>query len=235
MRSRIARRFGLTFSATKSTSSRPRPRLEAVESRLLLSAYTLSTVATFVGKNGADPVSALVADTNGNLYGTTAEGGASNLGTVFEIAKGSNAITTLASFGGEELQHGGATPQAGVTLDAAGNLYGTTQFGGANGAGTVFEIVKGSNALTTLVSLTSADGTSPSAPLTVDASGNLYGTTSGSTIPSTRYGTVFEIAKGSTALTVLAAFNGTDGANSHSPLTLDAEPNLYDSSEGPPR
>jgi uncharacterized repeat protein (TIGR03803 family) len=62
-------------------------------------------------------------DSSGNLYGTTAEGGASNDGTVFELASGSGTITTLASFNGTN----GATSLAGLIMDSSGNLYGTTE------------------------------------------------------------------------------------------------------------
>ena len=65
-------------------------------------------------------------DAAGNLFGTTADGGANGFGTIFEIAKGSNAITTLASFNGAN----GKSPLGGVTFDTAGNLYGTTYWGG---------------------------------------------------------------------------------------------------------
>ena len=79
-------------------------------------------------------------DSSGNLYGTTGQGGASGDGTVFELAKGSSTITTLASFNGSD----GDNPRAGLIMDSSGNLYGTTRDGGANGYGTVFELAKGS-------------------------------------------------------------------------------------------
>ncbi len=67
-------------------------------------------------------------DSSGNLYGTTDEGGADNDGTVFELAKGSGTITTLASFNGSN----GENPVAGLIMDSSGNLYGTTAYGGAD-------------------------------------------------------------------------------------------------------
>ena len=68
-------------------------------------------------------------DSSGNLYGTTERGGTSNDGTVFEVAEGSGTITTLASFNGTN----GADPEGGLIMDGSGNLYGTTEYGGAHG------------------------------------------------------------------------------------------------------
>ncbi len=71
----------------------------------------------------------LVMDSSGNLYGTASQLGASNDGTVFELAQGSGTITSLASFNGTD----GAYPVAGLIMDSSGNLYGTTYYGGASG------------------------------------------------------------------------------------------------------
>src|SRR5206468_9876302 len=133
--------------------------------------------------NGAVPKGALVMDANGNLYGTASSGGTSNDGTVFELQKGSNTITALASFNGGN----GSAPQAGLTIDAGGNLYGTTS-SGYGGNGTVFEVPAGANAIVTLAPL---NGVGESC-VTLDSTGNIYGTT----IFGGKNGTgeVFEIA-----------------------------------------
>ena len=84
-----------------------------------------ATLATFNGTNGANPYAGLIADAAGNLFGTTAFGGTSGYGTVFEIAKTDStygAPATLATFNGTN----GANPYAGLIADAAGNLFGTT-------------------------------------------------------------------------------------------------------------
>ena len=196
--------------------------MEAMESRVLLSAYALSQAAYLgVNASGADPRSTLVADSSGNLYGTAAGGGSFGAGNVFEIAKGSTAITTLVSF---DYAHG-ARPDAGVVFDGSGNLYGTTSSGGSYDDGTVFEIARGSNSLTTIASLNGADGQDPEAAVTLDASGNLYGTAQDG--GSNGDGTVFEIANGSNAITVIASFAQTNGAHPVAPVTLDASGNLY--------
>jgi uncharacterized repeat protein (TIGR03803 family) len=188
---------------------------------LLKGSGTITTLASFGATSGANPAGALVMDGSGNLYGTTLTGGAPNTGTVFELAKGSATITTLATFNGAN----GADPSAGLLRDAGGNLYGTTYGGGSSGYGTVFEVAQGSGAVSTLASFNATKGNLPQAGLIVDANGNLYGTTSGG--GAFNDGTVFEVAAGTGTVTVLASFNGTDGAVPAGALVIDALGNLY--------
>jgi uncharacterized repeat protein (TIGR03803 family) len=104
---------------------------------------TITTVVSFNGNNGAHPVAGLIVDTSDDLFGTTQSGGAHNQGTVFELAHGSNTITTLGSFGGSD--HAGG-PCGDLLLDHSGNLFGTTQIGGAvPGCGTVFDFIPQAN------------------------------------------------------------------------------------------
>jgi uncharacterized repeat protein (TIGR03803 family) len=183
---------------------------------------TITTLASFDGTDGWGPLGALIIDSSGNLYGTTAYGGpGSSSGTIFELAKGSSTITTLASFNDSD----GAYPFAGLIMDASGNLYGTTRYGGLAGDGTVFELAQGSGTITTLASFNGANGANPDAPLTMDSSGNLYGTTvygggSGA-------GTVFEIVQGSGTITTLVSFNSTDGYGPSAAVIMDSGGNLY--------
>ena len=104
-------------------------------------ASTPTTLVSFNGANGADLTASLIADAAGNLFGTTLQGGMNGAGTVFEVAKVDDTYastpTTLVSFNGAN----GTGPLAGLTADAAGNLFGTTARGGTNGDGTVFELV----------------------------------------------------------------------------------------------
>jgi uncharacterized repeat protein (TIGR03803 family) len=144
------------------------------------------------GADGANPEGKLITF-GGNLYGTTTAGGAHNAGTVYEVTvKGKETI--LYSFTGKT---DGAKPIAGLTVDKAGNLYGTTTAGGANGNGAVFElaiptVAGGAWTEKVLYSFgTGTDGADPVAGVTFDASGNLYGTTSAGGTYS--YGTVFEL------------------------------------------
>jgi uncharacterized repeat protein (TIGR01451 family) len=189
--------------------------------------YTPHTLAPFNGANGANPFGTLVLDGGGNLYGTTEVGGPNGDGTVFEVAAGSNTITTLASFNGGN----GANPQDGLVLDGSGNLYGTTEHGGANPGdnGTVFEIKAGSNTIITLASFNGGNGAFPQyGTLALDGSGNLYGTTVNG--GASDQGTLFEVAKGSHTITDLASFTGPGAGNGGNPragLVLDGSGNLF--------
>jgi uncharacterized repeat protein (TIGR03803 family) len=143
------------------------------------------------GSDGGLPVAGLIADSSGNLYGTASEGGASGLGVVFKLTPGGTE-TVLHSFtGGSD----GKNPGAGLIADSSGNLYGTTQFGGASNAGVVFKLSPGGTE-TVLYSFTGgSDGSEPFAGLIADSSGNLYGTTGkGGVGASPGNGVVFKLA-----------------------------------------
>ncbi len=169
------------------------------------------TLASFNGTDGESPGAGLVQATNGDLYGTTFFGGASGAGAVFKITP-SGTLTTLYSFCSQSACTDGQYTYAGLVQAANGDLYGTTPFGGASGAGTVFRITLGGT-LTTLYSFCSqsgcADGYEPIAGLVQAANGELYGTTyfggaSGA-------GTVFKITPSGTLTTLYSSFS--DGQN----------------------
>jgi uncharacterized repeat protein (TIGR03803 family) len=134
----------------------------------------------------------------------------------------------------------GATPLAGLTPDTAGNLYGTTSSGGTHGYGTVFELSPGTGSAWTEKTLysfgaTGADATNPGAGLTIDSSGNLYGTTAGGGIYD--YGTVFELSKGTGGTwteKVLSNFGNYYGAGTQpeAGLIIDGKGNLYGTTGG---
>ncbi len=184
---------------------------------------------SFTGNtDGAGPSAGLVQDAQGNLYGTTNQGGANDYGTVFEVDTSSNE-TVLYSFCSQAGCVDGAGPSAGLVQDAQGNLYGTTNQGGANGYGTVFKLDTSDNE-TVLYSFCSqtgcADGEGPLSNLIMDAQGNLYGTTNEG--GANGYGTVFKVdASGNE--TVLYSFTGIvgDGSNPSAGLMMDAQGNLY--------
>jgi uncharacterized repeat protein (TIGR03803 family) len=151
------------------------------------------------GKNACEPYANLVFDAAGNLYGTTIYGGLyQNAGTVFQLAPGTEGHWTekvLHSFGSDK---GGYFPVAGLIFDKAGNLYGTTWYGGHYGLGNVFELKQGTNGKWTDTVLRSLGhgntGRDPFAGVILDGHGNLYGTTYGGGIfHSGCCGTVFEI------------------------------------------
>src|SRR4051812_2767270 len=114
--------FSRTPGARRPTPTR-RPRkvrlqAERLEDRRVPS---ITTLASFSGANGAGPYAAPIVDSHGNLFGTTSNGGPFDKGTVYEVAAGSNTITTLASFNGSN----SANPWGGLVADSRGNLFGT--------------------------------------------------------------------------------------------------------------
>jgi uncharacterized repeat protein (TIGR03803 family) len=182
------------------------------------------TLYSFTGSDGANPSAGLIADPAGNLYGTTAGGGASGQGTVFQLDPSGN-LTVLYSFTGGDGSH----PRAVLIADAAGNLYGTTISGGAQDAGTVFQRTP-SGTLNVLYSFTGgSDGALPWAGMIADAAGNLYGTTYGG--GASGQGTVFQLDPSGT-LTVLYSFTGGNDASPWGGLIADAAGNLYGTTEG---
>ena len=96
---------------------------------------------SFSDADGAYPIGGVVADASGNLYGTTSAGGAANAGVVYKLDTSANYNVLYNFTGGAD----GNDPQAGVVLDALGNLYGTTLSGGASGLGVVFKLDTGGN------------------------------------------------------------------------------------------
>jgi uncharacterized repeat protein (TIGR03803 family) len=180
------------------------------------------------GSDGGPPVGSLVQDKAGNLYGTTFLGGDSNYGcadgcgTVFKVTKSGTETVLYRFTGGTD----GGFPEAGLIL-SGNTLYGTTYCGGSGGGsdcdtgnGVVFEVNIKSGAETVLYTFTgAADGANPQAGLVRDKRGNLYGTTEYG--GSSNYGTVFEVVPKSKEETVLHSFDGGDGANPLSGLTLN--------------
>ena len=142
-------------------------------------AQTLTTLHSFDNTDGANPFAGLVQASDGNFYGTTYSGGASNNGVVFKITP-SGTVVWVYSFCSQPNCADGALPVGGLIQYTDGNLYGTTGYGGANNRGTVFKITP-SGALTTLYSFCNleacADGSQPYAGLVVGTDGNFYGTT----------------------------------------------------------
>ena len=129
-------------------------------------------------RDGYYPHSDLVMDKNGNLYGTTYKGGANGEGVVYEVSP-SGIETVLYSFCAQAGCKDGSSPEAGLVLDAKGNLYGTTYSGGGpKKRGTVFEVSpSGTETVLHSFNAKGTDGYNPSASLVMDAKGNLYGTT----------------------------------------------------------
>ncbi|HEX4086315.1 MAG TPA: choice-of-anchor tandem repeat GloVer-containing protein [Chthoniobacteraceae bacterium] len=180
--------FGTVFQVTQSGS------------------YT--SIASLDGTtDGANPMGALLAGTDGALYGTASADGAASAGTVFQlIGSGTSwTISPLYTFGGGS---DGSTPYAGLYTGSDGNLYGTTEAGGAQGVGTIFNIST-SGSYQSLYSFTGgSDGGNPYAPLIQGTDGNFYGTTE--TDGTGGSGTVFQYVATSAAggtVNTLYSFN----------------------------
>ncbi len=199
------------------------------------SGYIESVIYTFLGgTDGGNPVAGLIADTKGNLYGTTTLGGSSNCtggcGTVFELTPAGSVYneTILYSFQGPLSGPDGAGPATNLIVDKKGNLYGTTVYGGSAGAGTVFELLRGKAAFSLRRSSdvsysekilynfkSGTDGAMPESCVVMDNKGNLHGTTYGGGASS--LGTVYVLAGSSHGWkeSITHSFSGgtTDGAN----------------------
>jgi uncharacterized repeat protein (TIGR03803 family) len=187
-----------------------------------LRAQNLTVLYSFAGKtDGGTPLSSLVRDQYGNLYGTTQAGGSSGNGTVFKL-NGKGVEKVLHEFGGGS---DGSSPEAGLVRDSQGNLYGTTAGGGTGGTGTVFKI---SNAgqYSVLYSFAGGnDGAVPQAPLFY-LSGELYGTTAQG--GAKQLGTAFQVNATTGGETWSYSFAGDpDGANPHAGLIAGTSGNLY--------
>jgi uncharacterized repeat protein (TIGR03803 family) len=185
-------------------------------------AQSYKILYTFTGgADGKYPEAGLIRDTDGNLYSTTVQGGASRYGTVFKLDK--NGQTVVHSFTGAGAD--GLYPQAGMIRDSAGNLYGTTADGGTYFSGTVFKLEQAGTE-TTLYSFTGgSDGAYPYAGLIQDRAGNLYGTTEWG--GNYGFGTVFKLEQGGTETILYSFTGGSDGAQPLAGLIRDPAGNLY--------
>ncbi len=190
-------------------------------------AGNLITLANFNGLNGSQPAAGVTLDGQGNIFGTTLYGGASNDGTLFEINHATGALTTLVNFNGTN----GQDPSGNLTFDAQGNLYGTSS-GGAFNRGTLFEINHATGALSTLFNFNGANGFSPAGDLVVDGQGNIFGAAAGGGPGGG--GMVFEFNHASGTLSTLVNFSigGAIGYNPLVGITRDGQGNLYGSTYG---
>jgi uncharacterized repeat protein (TIGR03803 family) len=187
------------------------------------------------GKDGAvGSLGLLLFDAAGNLYGVTEIGGTNGAGAVYKLSptpSGGWKTTVLYDFKG---MPDAANPYGGLILDAAGNLYGTTYFGGTSGMGAVFQLIPGPNGTwqeNVLYSFQGGtDGSLPTTTLVFNAAGSLYGTTSTGGRPSCDCGTVFKLtlSHGNWKERIVHLFGkGRDGSSPNYGLTFDQAGNLY--------
>ncbi len=205
---------------------------------------TLTTLYNFCPQrvncvDGVFPKGRLVQGTDGNLYGTTSQGGVNcphlaGCGTVFKVTP-AGILTTLYNFCNRPGCIDGSTPYAGLIQANDGNFYGTTTVGGSSGnclggCGTIFKMTP-SGALTTLHSFDYSDGVGPVAALIQAADGNFYGTTAGEQLGDICFpcGTVFKLTSGGT-LTTLQSFSG--GYQAYAGLVQGSDGNFYGTTVG---
>jgi uncharacterized repeat protein (TIGR03803 family) len=176
---------------------------------------------------GAFPYAGVINDSAGNLYGTANSGGPANAGVVYKIDTAGRQTVLYSFTGGSD----GGNPYGGVVRDAAGNLYGTTVYGGAASSGVVFKIDPSGHETVLYTFSGGADGAYPYAGVIRDSAGNLYGTTCYGGSVGYGYGVVFKLdATGH--LTVLHSFPSTDGdtpdgENPYAGVIRDSAGNLY--------
>ncbi len=200
------------------------------QSQTFTTLYSFSAESSGTNSDGARPYAGLVQGSDGSFYGTT-PGGGNGSGTVFQITA-SGSLTTLYSFSAESSRTNsdGAAPYAGLVQGSDGNLYGTTESGGVNGTGTVFQITT-SGSLTTLYSFsalssgTNPDGAFPYAGLVQGSDGNFYGTANDG--GSNGAGTVFQITSSGSLTTLYSFTGGNDGEAPYAGLVQGSDGNLY--------
>lgn len=211
--------FGTTYSGGRSGNGIVF-KLDTTGKETVLHSFT-------GGTDGGNPGAGLIQDTAGNLYGTTAVGGASGKGVMFKLDT-TGTFTVLHTFAGYPTD--GAGPFDGLILDMAGNLYGTTETGGASNVGTVFKLDR-TGTLTVLHSFSGipTDGAVPYDGLLRNSAGSLFGTAynGGSTGCVVGCGVVFKLdATGKQ--TVLHNFTGgKDGATPAAGLVRDSSGDFY--------
>jgi uncharacterized repeat protein (TIGR03803 family) len=178
--------------------------------------------------SGADPagylpVAPLIADAQGNIYGTTSKGGVNGGGTAFKLTPSGN-IKVLFSFGHAS---DGFSPAGGLTVDKQGNLYGTTALGGTGFGGTIFKIAPDGTETTLYSFAQGSESFEPWGGVIRDKQGNLYGTTMyGSYGPNG--GSVYKLAPDGTFTTLYSFGSGfRDGAQPLGNLVADRKGNLY--------
>lgn len=181
------------------------------------------------GNDGATPYAGLIRDATGNFYGTTFYGGSANAGVVFKLGPRGHETVLYTFTGGAD----GGNPNAGVIRDSAGNLYGTTEYGGVilgypYNVGVVYKLDTAGNQTVLHTFSGEADGGYPLAGLTRDSSGNLYGATAGAVGGA---GVVYKLDTSGNFTSLYEFTGGAAGAYPYAAPIRDAAGNLYGTAE----
>ncbi len=179
---------------------------------------SFTTLLKFTNTNGEDPTGVLIAGPDGNIYGTTRGGGASNRGTLFKITQ-AGAFSLVAQFA----DGGPLNPQGPFVITADGNFYGVSSAGGSANLGCVYQVTP-EGTVSVLASFTSPGPNTPKNGLTLGADGYLYGTTT--TGGAGKLGSVFKISTAG-ALTHLLEFNYATGDTPAAPIFRASDNRLY--------
>jgi uncharacterized repeat protein (TIGR03803 family) len=176
--------------------------------------------------DGNNPRGSIAHDPKGNIYGAARYGGAANEGIVFRVnAAGQEKI--LYSFAADK---DGVQPYAGVICDSAGNIYGTTLYGGSMRQGAVYKMSAAGHESILYSFAGELDGANPYAGVIRDSSGNLYGTTEYG--GSGGAGVVYKLDKTGQQTALYSFDSGTDGGYPYSGVILDSSGNLYGTTSG---
>jgi uncharacterized repeat protein (TIGR03803 family) len=226
---------GLSANLLKPCSAEAEENHPAYGEKVL---YTLCSLDNCI--DGRNSNAGLIQDSAGNFYGTTWSGGASSSGTVFKVTKAGKETVLYSFTGGAD----GAILYDSLLRDKAGNLYGTTSFGGntncisfPSGCGTIFKLDKAGKLTVLHAFVGGTDGAGSYSGLIEDLSGNLYGATAygGDTSCNPPYGcgTIFKVDK-SGKETVLYSFEGSpDGESPYfGVLAMDSAGNLFGTTLG---
>ncbi|MGA2372883.1 MAG: choice-of-anchor tandem repeat GloVer-containing protein [Candidatus Korobacteraceae bacterium] len=207
------------------------------------SGWVLTTLYTFSGPDGRNPQTRVIIGPDGTLYGTTTYGGDLNEGTVFNLRPPATPCKSVLCPWTETVLHSfdgygdGAEPTFGdPVFDAAGNIYGTTPYGGHGSNGTVYKLTHSNGGWTETVLYRfqgGTDGATPYGGLVFDEAGNLWGTTAYG--GGYEDGTIYELAPsggGWTESVVYHFLGGSDGANPYASLIVDQSGNFYGTTFG---
>ncbi len=222
---------GNIYGTTQGGSVGPADRGTVFQITKSGNTWTETPIWSFSNADGAYPIGGVIFDSTGNLIGTTQHGGANDVGVVFKLTPSGDTWTETNIYdfqGGED----GDLPFAGLVIDSSGNIYGATSNAGAGGGGTIFELIPSGKSYTFKLlysfsgELNSECG--PNASLSMDAAGNLYGTTVCD--GPLQDGNVFKLTNTGNGwvYTSLHDFTGgSDGREPASNVTIDIDGTLY--------